>query len=93
MYLRWVEHEPLNPRVIVLSPVLGGFSLRRPGGASGRDSTCQCRRHRHMGSIPGSERSPGKGMATHSNILAWKIPRTEEPGRLMCMGPQRVRHD
>ena len=29
-------------------------------------------------------------MATHSSILAWKIPRTEEPGRLQCMGSQWV---
>ena len=34
------------------------------------------------GTIPGSERSPGEEMATHSSILAWKIPWTEEPGRL-----------
>ena len=32
-------------------------------------------------------------MATHSSILAWKIPRTEEPGGLQSMGSQRVRHD
>ena len=32
-------------------------------------------------------------MATHSNILAWRIPRTEEPGGLQSMGSQRVRHD
>ena len=34
-----------------------------------------------------------KGMATHSGILAWRIPWTEEPGRLQSMGSQRVRHD
>ena len=34
-----------------------------------------------------------KEMAIHSTILAWKIPWTEEPGRLQCMEPQRVRHD
>ena len=34
-----------------------------------------------------------KGMATHSNILAWRIPWTEEPGGLKSMGSQRVRHD
>ena len=34
-----------------------------------------------------------EGMATHSSILAWKIPRTEEPGRLPSMGLQRVRHN
>ena len=33
------------------------------------------------------------GMATHSSILAWRIPWTEEPGRLQSMGWQRVRHD
>ena len=33
-----------------------------------------------------------KEMATHSSILAWRIPRTEEPGRLQSMGSQRVGH-
>ena len=36
---------------------------------------------------------PEKAMANHSNILAWKIPWTEEPGRLQSMGLQRVGHD
>ena len=34
-----------------------------------------------------------KGMATHSSILAWRIPWTEEPGRLQSMGSHRVGHD
>ena len=34
-----------------------------------------------------------KGMATHSSILAWRIPWTEESGELQFMGLQRVRHD
>ena len=34
-----------------------------------------------------------KEMATHSSILAWKIPWTEDPGRLQSMGSQRVRHN
>ena len=37
--------------------------------------------------------SAEKAMATHSSNLAWKIPRTEEPGGLQSMGSQRVRHD
>ena len=43
---------------------------------------------RDMGSIPGLGRSPGEGMATHSGILAWRIPWTEEPahGGLQSMG-------
>ena len=38
-------------------------------------------------------KDPLKKMATHSSILAWKIPRTEEPGRLQTMESQRVGHD
>ena len=34
-----------------------------------------------------------KGMATHSSVLAWRIPWTEEPGGLQSMGSQGVRHD
>ena len=34
-----------------------------------------------------------KGMATHSSILAWRIPRTEKPGGLQLWGQQRVRHE
>ena len=34
-----------------------------------------------------------KGMATHSSILVWEIPWTEDPGGLQFMGLQRVRHD
>ena len=42
---------------------------------------------------PGQEDHLEKEMATHSRILAWKIPWTEEPGRLLSMGSQRVGHD
>ena len=41
----------------------------------------------------GQEDPLEEGMATHSSILAWRIPWTEEPGGLQCMGLQRVRHD
>ena len=41
----------------------------------------------------GQEDSLEKGMATHSSILAWRIPWTEEPGGLQSRGSQRVRHD
>ena len=40
--------------------------------------------------IPGSGRSLEKEMATHSSILAWRIPWTEQPGRLWFVGSQRV---
>ena len=38
-----------------------------------------------LGSIPGLERSPAEEMETHSSILAWKFPWTEEPGRQQSM--------
>ena len=46
-----------------------------------------------VGSIPGSEDPLELEMATHSRILAWKIPWTKEPGRLQPMGSQKVRRD
>ena len=42
---------------------------------------------------PGGEDPMEEKMATHSSILAWKIPWTEDPGRLQSMGLQRVGHD
>ena len=41
----------------------------------------------------GQEDPLEKGMATHSSTLAWRIPWTEEPGRLQFMGLQRVGHN
>ena len=41
----------------------------------------------------GGEDPLEKETATHSSILAWKLPRTEEPGRLQSTGSRRVRHD
>ena len=45
------------------------------------------------GSIPGSRNPLEEGMATHSSILAWQIPWTEEPGGLQSMESQRVEND
>ena len=42
-----------------------------------------------LGSIPGSEDPLEKEMATHSGILMWEIPRTEEPGGLQSVGLQK----
>ena len=41
----------------------------------------------------GQEDPMEEEIATHSSILSWRIPWTEEPGRLQFMGLQRVRHD
>ena len=43
-----------------------------------------------MGLVPGSEVSLKKEMATHSSILAWRIPWTKEPSRLQFMGLQEL---
>ena len=64
-----------------------------PGGASVKESACQCRRHKKYGWSLHQEDPLEEGMATHSGILAWRIPWTEEPGGLQSMGLQRVRHD
>ena len=47
---------------------------------------------RDADSIPGSEDPPEKEMVTYSSIFAWKVPWTEEPGRLQSVGSQRIRH-
>ena len=57
-----------------------------PGSPDGKESTC------NAGDL-GWEDPLEKGIATHSSILAWRIPWTEEPGRLQSMESQRVRHD
>ena len=64
-----------------------------PGGSDGKESDYNVG---DLGMIPGSGRSPGEDpleMATHSSIIAWKIPWMEEPGRLQSMVSQRVGHD
>ena len=60
------------------------------GGSDGKASAYNAG---DPGSIPDSGRSPGEEMATHSSILAWRIPWMEEPGRLQSMGSQGVGHD
>ena len=56
-----------------------------PGGSDDKESACNAG---NPSLIPGWGRSPGGGMATHSSILAWRIPWTEEPDGLRSMGSQ-----
>ena len=65
-----------------------------PDGGSGKEPACQCRKcnETRVRSL-GQEDPLEKGMATHSSILAWRIPCTEEPGGLQSIGSQRVRHN
>ena len=64
----------------------GGFS----GGSDTKESACNAG---DLGSIPRLGRFLEKRMATHSSILAWRIPWAEEACRLQSMELQRVRHD
>ena len=66
------------------------ISMDFPGGSDGKVSAYN---EGDQGSIPGWGRSLEKEMATHFSTLAWKIPWTEEPGRLQSMGSERVGHD
>ena len=59
-------------------------------GSDGKESACNAG---DLGLSPGLGRSPGEGMATHSSILAWRIPWTEELDGLQSVGLQRVAHD
>ena len=69
---------------------IGGF----PGGAKGKEPACQCRRRKRCGFNPWVRMIPWReGKATHSSILAWRIPWTEDPGELQSIGSQRVGHN
>ena len=63
------------------APVLLGF----PGGSGGKESACNA-----GDQVPslGRKDALDEGMATHSSILAWRIPWSEEPGGLQSMGSQ-----
>ena len=61
-----------------------------PRSASGKEPACQCRRHEIWVRSLDWEDPLEEGMATHSNILAWRIPWTVEPGGLKSMDSQRV---
>jgi len=61
---------------------------------SDKASTCNAGDEGDVGSIPVLERFPWRReMATHSTIVAWRIPWKEEPGGLQFIGSQIIRHD
>ena len=60
------------------------------GGSDSKESACNAG---DPSWIPRLEDPLEKGMATHSSVLAWEIPWTEEPGGLQSMGLQRIRRD
>ena len=64
-----------------------------PGGLGAKNPPVNPGDTRDSGSIPGSEDPLKKEMATHSSILAWEIPWTEESGGLTAHGVPKERHD
>ena len=109
IYLPWSERTRCHDLVFWMLSFKPTFSLSSftfinryynfPGGASGKEPVCQCRRHKDVGLIPRLGRSPGGG---HSNPFqysclenpmhsgAW---RDTADGRLQSMGSLRVGHD
>ena len=73
-------------RWYLIAVLVWGF----PGGSDGKESTCM--RKTQVQSL-GQEDPLEKGMTTHSSIPAWRIPWTEEPGRLQSMRSLRVGHN
>ena len=61
-----------------------------PNGSDGKESTYNAG---DLGLIPVSGRSPGEGNGYVFSSIAWRIPWTEEPGRLQSMGLQIAGHD
>ena len=91
--LTFSSHPMPNPSGrAVNSPfkVYPKFTWGFPGGTVVKNLPANAGDSRDAGSIPGSLE---KEMANYSNTLAWKIPRTEEPGGLQPMGSQGVGHD
>ena len=100
--VKWPEPGPASERtkLFALTHPLENLlealvPSRRMSGASrwlnGKEDSCQCRRHRL--SLCVREDPLEKEMLTHSSILAWEIPRTEEPGGLQYMGLEIVGQD
>ena len=79
---------PALPEIMAGMEEFGGMEPLDSGGSDGKESACDVG---DPGSIPGLGRSLEEGMATHSSILAWRIPWTR--AWLQSMGPQRVGQD
>ena len=70
------------------------FLWHFPGGNSGKEPDYKCRGFKGRGvQSLGWEDPLEEGMTTHSSILAWRIPQTEEPRGLQLIGSQRVGRD
>ena len=74
--------------VCAVSTLIGSWytnCLSFSGDSDSKESACNAG---DLGSVPGLGRSPGEGNGSHSSIIAWRIPWTEELGELQSMGSQ-----
>ena len=82
-FLRDIQSEPIFELRISSGIYYVCLRMGFPSSSDSKASTCNA-------GEPGQEDPLEKEMAAYSNILAWRIPWTEEPGRLQSMGSQRV---
>ena len=82
-------HLMANMSIYVFLRSVRGF----PGGSAVKNPPAMQEMQETWVPSLGGEDSLEEGMATHSSILAWRIPWTEKPGRLQSMGLQRVGQD
>ena len=82
---QWLQGARMAKPCALDPPIQVGF----PGGRAVKDPPANA----GHGFNPESGRFLEKEMVTHSSILAWRLPWTEEPGELQYMGSQRVGHD
>ena len=91
-HIHWVENEVIKPATeYAMGIVIKELFIC--GGANGKEPACQCQRYETQVWSLGWGDSLEKVMATHSSILSWRIPWTEDPGGLQSIGSQGVRHD
>ena len=86
-----ITDHPNGTQLVIIHPVFTEHRTKPDSGLDGKkESACKAG---DSGLIPGWEDPLEKGTATHSSILTWRIPWTEEPGRLKSMRSQRVGHN
>ena len=92
IYAKQIFFKIFKKRRVPIAVFLSSSCTLFPCWLSCKESNCQHMRCRKCGFL-GQEDLLGKKMATHSSVLAWRTPRTEEPGRLQSTGLPRVGHD
>ena len=88
--LDWREKKKKNRWLTLFQKCSCLWNPASPGGSDSKESACNMG---GLGSVPGLGGSPGEGNGNPLWYLAWRIPWTEEPGRVQFMGSQRVRHN